>query len=122
MSLLRFSVEEAGGLLYTSSMLFFFGAIMILYVRGKIDLVEMFTKTDVKGEVRTDRRKVMEFGTWYALMMTLWYLTVNDRLTEWFLISFVAVGGGVAWLRDKKELASREQAARFGGGSDDAAP
>jgi len=83
-----------------------FLVLWILHLRRAINLVDCLTATDRNGIVRTDARKLIEFCTWYALTLTLVYIVIQDKLTEWFVMAYIGGATVTRYLRDREQRLS----------------
>ena len=89
-----------------------FAVLWFLHLTGRLNLIDCLTATDRKGITRTDARKLIEFCTWYALTLTLVYIVVQDRLSEWFIAAYITGATATRWLRDREQRLNSQPAGK----------
>lgn len=80
-----------------------FAVLWFLHWSGRINLIECVTSTDRNGIVRTNPRKLIEFCTWYALTLTLVYIVIQDKLTEWFIAAYISGATLTRFIGDREQ-------------------
>jgi len=93
-------------IIFSAFIALFFIVLLYYNHKGNITLHDLITATDRRGIDRTDARKLIELGTWYTMTVTLIYITVHDRLTEWFVVAYLSAATMTRWLRDREKRLS----------------
>lgn len=89
--------------IFSLGVVLMFAVLWYLHLSGRINLIDCITSTDKQGCTRTDPRKLIEFATWYALTLTLVYIVVQDKLTEWFIMAYIGGATTARFLRDREQ-------------------
>ena len=100
---MRFLGYWPADFIFSLGVVLMFAALWYLHLSGKINLIDCITSTDKQGGIRTDPRKLIEFCTWYALTLTLVYIVVQDKLTEYFILAYIGGATTARFLRDREQ-------------------
>lgn len=74
-----------------------------------LDFSDLITSTDRKGRVRVDARKCFELGAFLTSTAVFAFITVVDKLTEWFFVGYMTAWVGARWLRDRERRLDRPE-------------
>lgn len=64
---------------------------------------DYITSTAKDGKVRFDPRKTWEAGAFLASCWGFVYLTLHDKLTEFYFIGFMGAWAAARYLRDREQ-------------------
>ncbi len=97
-----------GDFLYAFGIAMFYGLLLLQHHRGALDLNDLITATDKTGKTRVDARKLGEIGAWYVMTLGLWYLVVHDKITEFYVISYLGAFVTARFLRDREQRLNKQ--------------